>query len=76
MESEVIEPGPTCEAFRLAHQRGLITAVEPWSEFRELRNITAHTDARDKAHKVAAGTPVLLAEARTLLNIIEARQHG
>ena len=64
------------ELFRLAHQRGLITAVEPWFEFRELRNITAHTYARDKARKVAAGAPALLAQARTLLNNIEARRHG
>ena len=64
------------ELFRLAHQRGLITAVEPWFEFRELRNVTAHTCAKDKARKVAAGAPVLLAQARTLLDNIEARQHG
>ena len=64
------------ELFRLAHQRGLITAVEPWFEFRELRNITAHTYARDKARKVAADAPALLAQARTLLNNIEARRHG
>ena len=64
------------ELFRFAHQRGLIPTVEPWFEFRELRNITAHTDARDKARKVAAGAPVLLAQARALLSTIEARQHG
>ena len=64
------------ELFRLAHQRGLISAVEPWFEFRELRNITAHTYARDKARKVAAGAPVLLMEARALLSTIEERQHG
>ena len=55
------------ELFRLGHQRGLVTAVEPWFEFRELRNITAHTYARDKALKVAAGAPALLEQARVLL---------
>lgn len=64
------------ELFRLGHQRGLVTAVEPWFEFRELRNITAHTYARDKALKVAAGAPALLAEAQALLNTFEARNHG
>ena len=63
------------ELFRLGHQRGLITAVEPWFEFRELRNITAHTYARDKAHKVAAGAPALLAQAQGLLTAIESRNH-
>jgi nucleotidyltransferase substrate binding protein (TIGR01987 family) len=63
------------ELFRLGHQRGLITAVEPWFEFRELRNITAHTYARDKAHKVAAGAPALLAQAQALLSTIDSRQH-
>ena len=63
------------ELFRLGHQRGLITAVEPWFEFRELRNITAHPYARDMAHKVAAGAPALLAQAQALLNAIEWRNH-
>ena len=64
------------ELFRLGHQRGLITDIEPWFEFRELRNITAHTYARDKALKVAAGAAPLLAHARILLGAIEARNHG
>ena len=64
------------ELFRLGHERGLVSAVEPWFEFRELRNIIAHTYARDKALKVAAGAPVLLAQARALLSAIEARNHG
>jgi nucleotidyltransferase substrate binding protein (TIGR01987 family) len=64
------------ELFRLGHERGLVTAVEPWFEFRELRNITAHTYARDKALKVAAGAPALLSQARALLGAIEARNHG
>ena len=63
------------ELFRLGHQRGLISAVEPWFEFRELRNITAHTYARDKAHKVAAGAPALLAQAQALLSTLDSRQH-
>ena len=63
------------ELFRLGHQRGLISAVEPWFEFRELRNITAHTYAKDKAHKVAAGAPALRAQAQALLNAIGSRNH-
>lgn len=63
------------QLFRLGHERGLVAAVEPWFEFRELRNITAHTYAREKALKVAAGAPSLLEQARSLLSIIEARNH-
>ena len=64
------------DLFRLGHQRGLVTATEPWFEFRELRNITAHAYSRDKAQKVAAGAPALLAEAQALLSAIESRNHG
>lgn len=54
----------------------LIAGVVQHFEFRELRNITAHTYARDKALKVAAGAAPLLAHARILLGAIEARNHG
>lgn len=63
------------ELFRVGHERGLVAAVEAWFEFRELRNITSHTYARDKALKVAAGAPALLDQARALLSAIEARNH-
>ena len=64
------------ELFRLGHQRGLIADIEPWFEFRELRIITAHTYARDKALKVVGGAAPLLAQARNLLQALEARNHG
>ncbi len=64
------------ELFRIGQARGLIAAVQPWFEFRELRNITAHTYAREKALKVAAGAPVLLAHARALLRAVEDRNRG
>jgi len=64
------------DLFRLGHQRGLVTSVEPWFEFRELRNITADTYALDKAKKVASGAPALLVEARLLLSIIEVRNRA
>ena len=80
LEREVPSPseldGPSYrELFRLGYQRGLIPAVEPWFEFRELRNITAHTYSREKADKVAAGAHALLAAAKALLSAIESRNH-
>ena len=38
--------------------------------------MTAHTYARDKALKVAAGAPALLAQARILLSAIAERNDG
>ena len=64
------------ELFRLGHQRGLVCAIEPWFEFRELRNITTHTFSCDKADKVAASAPALLAAAQALLSAIESHSHG
>lgn len=64
------------ELIRLGHERGLLRDVARWFEFRELRNITAHTYARDKALKVAAGATELLVHARALLGALEARNRG
>ena len=64
------------ELFRLGYQRGLVSAIEPWFAFRELRNITAHTYALDKALRVAAGGPLMLLHARALLATLESRNNG
>ena len=64
------------ELFRLGHERGLLAQVAPWFEFRELRNITPHTYARDKAAQVAAGAIDMLLHARSLLSALEARNRG
>lgn len=61
------------DLIRIGHERGLLGAVQPWFEFRELRNITAHTYARAKALQVAAGAPDLLAHAQGLLAELERR---
>ena len=45
------------DLFRLGHQRGLVTSVEPWFEFRELRNITAHTGGWLSLLKLAQRRP-------------------
>jgi Nucleotidyltransferase substrate binding protein like len=64
------------ELIRIGFERGLVQVVQPWFEFRELRKITSHTYARDKAQKVAAGAAVLLQHAQTLLQTLEHRNHG
>lgn len=64
------------DLIRLGHERGLIVNVLDWFDFRELRNITSHTYAREKAAEVAAGAVKLLAEAKILLAATEVRQRG
>ena len=64
------------DLIRLGHERGLIENVPPWFEFRELRNITSHTYAREKAAEVAAGAVSFLAHAQALLAAVKARNHG
>jgi nucleotidyltransferase substrate binding protein (TIGR01987 family) len=64
------------ELIRIGFERGLLQAVQPWFEFRELRNITSHTYARDKAQKVAAGAAVLWQHAQALLQALEDRNRG
>jgi nucleotidyltransferase substrate binding protein (TIGR01987 family) len=63
------------ELIRQGHERGLVVEVIPWFEFRELRNITTHSYARDKALKVVAGARALLEHAQSLLLAIAARNH-
>ena len=62
--------------FRLGHERGLLAQVAPWFEFRELRNITPQTYARDKAAQVAAGAIDMLMHARSPLSALKARNCG
>ena len=40
------------ELMREAAERGLITAVEPWIEYRYQRNMTAHVYDEEKARRV------------------------
>lgn len=61
------------DLIRVGHERGLLADVQAWFEFRELRNITAHTYSRAKALRVAAGAPALLEQVRTMLAELERR---
>jgi len=58
---------------RLGHERGLIESVQPWFDYRELRNITSHTYARDKALRVCAGAAGLQRDAAALLRRLQER---
>ncbi|MHB1461580.1 MAG: HI0074 family nucleotidyltransferase substrate-binding subunit [Armatimonadota bacterium] len=58
---------------RLAGESGLIDDVEAWFEYRKLRNITAHTYDREKAHLVCEGSYSFLAAARRFYNTLESR---
>ena len=58
---------------RTAFEQGLVASDWPaWRTWREMRNITSHTYDEAKARLVAAAIPDFLAEARELLQRLEA----
>lgn len=61
------------DVLRAGAEKGLIADVEAWLRYRQMRNITAHTYDYDKARQVYEGTLLFLADARTLLAALEAR---
>ena len=61
------------EVLRAAGEKGLIADVEAWFKYRIMRNITAHTYDHDKARQVYADTLTFIADARALLQALEAR---
>ena len=61
------------EVLRAAGEKGLIADVEAWFKYRTMRNITAHTYDHDKARQVYADTLTFIADARALLQALEAR---
>lgn len=58
---------------RVAAEKGLITDVEAWFKYRQMRIITAHTYDHGKAQKMYQGTLDFIADARALLQKLEAR---
>lgn len=80
LEAEADTPAEIDQAgfrdlLRLAAEKGLISDVEAWFGFRQMRNITAHTYDHAKAQQVYQGTQAFLIHARQLLAQLEAR-HG
>lgn len=61
------------DLLRTAAERGLITNVEAWFEYRKMRNTTAHTYDHDRAQKVYQGTIAFVADATELLKNLESR---
>lgn len=61
------------DLLRTAAERGLVSDVEAWFEYRNLRNITSHTYDHEKAWRVYRGTLAFLSDAKALLKALEAR---
>jgi nucleotidyltransferase substrate binding protein (TIGR01987 family) len=61
------------DVLRIAAEKGLIRDVQAWFEYRQMRNITAHTYDHQKAQQVYAGTQAFLHDARALLAQLEDR---
>lgn len=62
------------DLIRTGVEQGLVAGQWPeWRTFREMRNITSHTYDEAKAVQVVAAMPAFLAEARGLLDRLQAR---
>lgn len=61
------------DLLRVAAEKGLISDVEAWFDYRKMRNTTAHTYDHEKAQQVYRGTLVFIGDARDLLARLEVR---
>ena len=68
----VVDAASFKDLIRMAGERGLISSVETWFQFRDLRNETVHTYNLAKAEQVAAAIPAFVGEAKFLLARLEA----
>lgn len=59
------------DVLRIAAEKGLITDVQAWFGYRQMRNITAHTYDHQKAQQVYEGTQAFMMDARSLLARLE-----
>lgn len=58
---------------RTATEKGLIQNIEIWFEYRQMRNLTAHTYDHQKAQQIYEMTSDFLETARELLKKLEQR---
>ena len=61
------------DVLRVAARNGLISNVEAWFHYREMRNITSHTYDKEKAQKVYQTILEFIRDAKELLRNLEAR---
>jgi len=59
------------DVLRIAAEKGLISNVQDWFGYRQMRNITAHTYDHQKAQQVYEGTQAFMMDARRLLARLE-----
>jgi len=59
------------DVLRIAAEKGLITDVQAWFGYRQMRNITAHSYDLQKAQQVYEGTQAFMMDARILLARLE-----
>lgn len=63
------------DMLRTAGEKGLISDVEKWFDYRYLRNLTSHTYDIEKAKKVYEQTLFFVEDAVTLLQSLESRAY-
>jgi len=62
-----MEAGSPRQVIRKAHEEGLISNIENWFTFIEMRNLTTHTYNEDNMHKVLASFDLFSAEVDALI---------
>jgi nucleotidyltransferase substrate binding protein (TIGR01987 family) len=61
------------DLLRTAAETGLISVVEHWFKYRDMRNITSHTYDHEKAQQVYEDTKFFINDAVSLLKTLEGR---
>ena len=61
------------DLIRVAAEKGIIADAAAWFTYRRMRNLTSHTYDRQKAQQVYRETLAFIADARSLLARLEAR---
>jgi len=73
ISSSVIDGMNFRDFLRTAAEVGLISVVERWFEYRDMRNITSHTYDHEKAQQVYEDTKLFIKDAVSLLKTLEGR---
>ena len=61
------------DLIRVAAEKGIVADAEAWFTYRRMRNLTSHTYDRQKAQQAYRETLAFIADARSLLACLEAR---
>lgn len=70
---EEIDHSSFRDLLRAGGEKGLLSNVEAWLTYRQMRNITSHTYDHEKAEHVWQQTKIFIHDAKDLLQALESR---